>query len=359
MAQQKIVVDQKPQIDQQSIGQFSVAVAKPIAEASTGSTTAVKKIKTEEENAVDSIKDVKFEEAEKNKEGLPDVPKIMLESSTGEGPTELIGASEGGKMEVARPENLFATGSQASLMPFNSRANYAQFSPTLNPLNPQTINNSLSNALQTASTKSTEKFESDGEKRAVHGPEGERVESRDDSRTKLRLDELATVSADPASIAATVRRFGFDKDIKCEDVVPSSPDDLAPGIDLLPGSLGSHLFAKETKSGFGVVQSIPTGFGSDPSEFPASTYSALLYNQTRLDHATKLFTGGDFSVPEDFAELNVIRKAVSDAKPHFSPKLLEFLIPTQKGKWVGLTLTDYLIDLQSEGHCFYYYCNGG
>ena len=252
----------------------------------------------------------------------------MLESSTGEEPTELTCANECGRMEVARPENLFATGSQASLMPFNSRTNYAQFSPTLNPLNPQTINNSLSNALQTASTKSAEKFESDGEKRAVHGPEGENIESRDDARSKLRLDELPPVPVDSTPIGATMRRFGFDKDIKCEDVVPSSPDDLAPGNDLLPGSLGSHLFPKDMKSSFGAAQSTAIGFGGDPSEFPTSKFSASLYNQIRQDQAAKLFTDSDFSVAGDLAGMFDSRQS---SIPQFSNILLGMLNNQQRG----------------------------
>jgi len=316
VAHQKILVEQKPLIAQQSIVELSGTAIKPVGELAPGSVATIKKIKTEEENAVDSIKDVQFEESEKSKEGLPDVPKIMLEPSTGEEPTELIGATEGGRMEVIRPESLFPSGTQASLVPFNSRVNFAQFSPTLNPLNPQTINNSLSHALQTASSKSAEKFESEGDKRANPGPENDMAESRDDARSKLRLDEVSSVAGDAAS---SVRRFGFDKDIKCEDTVPASPDDLVSVNDLLPGSLGSHLFPRETKPGLGAGQG-------------TSYFLASLYNQISQDQARKQFAGGDFTVTPDLAELDSIRKAFGDGRPHLSPMLLTYLNAGQRAR---------------------------
>ena len=310
----------------QGIMQFSGAVVKPKAEIAIGGITPMVKIKTEEENAVESIKDMKFEEADKNKEALAEVPKIMLESSPGEEPTELIGASDGGRVEMQRPDNLFSGGSQASLMPFNSRVNYAQFSPTLNPLNPQTLNNSLSNALQTATTKSGEKFESDGKKRAIDGPEAEKVESCDDTKSKLRLDDLP-VSGE-SSVGITLRRFGCGKDIKCEDDVPSSPDDHTPVNDILPGSLGAHLFLKDTKSG--TIQS--TAFGNDTPGFPTSTFSVSLYNQLRQEHATRLFTSAD-SVAGDLAEPSDIQRAINqvDVRRHFSPMLLNYLNTGPRG----------------------------
>lgn len=349
---QKILVDQKPQISQigeddikgaimpsmvQGMGQFTGS-AKPTAEPAAGGIAPVIKIKTEEENAVESIKDVKFEESEKAKEGLTDVPKIMLESSTGDEPTELVGTNEPGRMEVGRLENLYSVGNQASLMPFNSRVNYAQFSPTLNPLNPQTLNNSLSNALQTASTKANDKFEADGEKQAIDASEDSKVESRDDARMKLRLDDLPAAAGDAASVGSTLRRFDFGSDVRTEDVVPSSPDDQTLVSDLLPGSLGAHLFSgKETRLGQGVSPSV--GFGSDSSGFQASNFSVSLYNQLRQEHATKLFTNVE-SVTGDLAEPSDIQRAINqvDVSRHFSPMLLNYLNTGSRGKRIIITL---------------------
>ena len=328
----------------QGIGQFS-AMTKPGTDIPSVSIPPVVKIKTEEENAVESLKDVTFAEAEKTKEGLPDVPKIMLESSTGEEPTELIGTSEGGRMEVPRPETLFSAGSQASLMPFNSRVNYAQFSPTLNPLNPQTINNSLSNALQTATTKSSDKFESEGEKHPIDAvADSNNGESSEDSRSKLRLDDLSSVSGDAASIGTTLRRLGIGSDVRSEDVVPSSPDDQTFAADILPGSLGSHLFPKEAK--VGPAATPISGFASESPGFQPSNFSVSLFNQLRQEHATRLFTSVD-SVAGDLAKPSDIQRAINqvDVKRHFSPMLLNYLNTRPRGTLFthGVYITPALI----------------
>ena len=348
MAQHKPLIDQKP-----LIGQFAdikgksvlapttescmpaitpstlqvVAFTKSGADLTKTGLTPVVTIKTEEESAVDSIRDVKFEESEKVKEAVQEVPKIMLESSSGDEPTELTGVSEANRMEMARPESLFSVGSQAGLAPFTSRVNYAQFSPTLNPLNPQTLNNSLSNALQTASSKSGEKFESEQDKRSKESADLENSESRDEVPAKMRLEDIA-----PDSIDASLRRFVFSKDVKSEDMVPSSPDEPDASVELLPGSLGPHLFPKDTKPGFALQQASSSGLAGDQSSFQASHFSVSLYNQLRQGHASRLLMGVD-SVTGDLAEPSDIQRAIDqvDVRRHVSPILLNYLNTGSRG----------------------------
>ena len=360
--QAKIPVDQKPSISQ--LHEIKIKQADASSESTTTTKTLVQssshgqvsfastvttststenapvsivpamKIKTEEENAVDSITDCNFEEAEKAKESSQQVPKIMLEPSSGEAATELSANNEGGRLDMARPESLFSIGNQAGLAPFNSRINFAQFSPTLASLNPQTLNNSLSNALQTAGSKTGDKFETDGEGKPKEGSTEEKTETEEDARAKLRLEMIMSPSGDPLQAEQALRRLIFSKDIKSEDMVPSSPDEPASSSELLPGSLGSHLFLKEGKLSVSASQTFPPrGLGYDQPGFPATLFSESLYNQLRQEQAAKLYPGAD-SAAGDLAEPSDIQRAISqvDVRRHFSPMLLNYLNTGARGK---------------------------
>ncbi len=166
-------------------------------------------IKTEEESAVDSIKDVNFEVSVKEEvtdSGDKDVPKIILEASTDE-----------------EPATHFAVGSSIGLTPFTSRSslNFAQFSPTLVSLDPQMLNNSLSNALQTVTVKKEKESEA-GEKEDAVG-ESEAT-NEDGGRSKLELNVQPNAN------------FAISRDIN-EVIIPSSPDDFVSS-DSLPDSIG-------------------------------------------------------------------------------------------------------------------------
>eukprot|EP00794_Sanderia_malayensis_P009849 gene9849-10859_t len=290
-------------------------------------------VKTEDESAVDSIKDVDFENAAKENqrttESEKDVTTIILASSN---------------VEEVRSSPLFSTGNSVGLPPFTSRGSlsFPQSSPTLASLNPQMLNNSLSNALQTVSFKSSEEKKYAKEEREDGEEDEEDVQNEedvnpeeDDFRPNLELNFSESMNS--ASNHGN-KSLTSSKEVKNEDiVVPSSPDDLIPSstlADILPESFGLHLYQqKDNESRSNNNQTIISPpatvtqpWNKDAISFPSSLFSVSLYNQICQEQASRSFHAAD-SVTGDLAEPSDIQKAISqvDVRRHFSPMLLNYL----------------------------------
>lgn len=308
---------------------YDAFVSTSSAATESAATVAYVNVKSEEESAVEAIKDVQFGETEKGPKmahGEKDVPKIVLETAAGEELTEIT--EETNAKELPRPDSLLPVSSPIGLAPFTSRnsSSFSQFSPTLGSLNPQMLNNSLSNALQTAVTKAEEKIY--GRSEDTQDEESKENQTEQESTLDVQTCENASSTASSESMR---RKFAFSRDMKNDDIIPSSPDECVALNDALPDSLGLHLFQKKP-SATTATCSQSQQQQHEPSNFSSSLFSVSLYNQIRQEQASRLYNGAD-SVTGDLAEPSDIQKAISqvDVRRHFSPMLLNYLNTGTKG----------------------------
>ena len=247
---------------------------------------------------------------------------------------------------------------------------YAQYSPTLASLNPQTLNNSLSNALQSASTAVTSDVEltqstavQNSLKGNFEGGSGVKPDQIVNNDTTNLVDKpgASGVASDKGV------KEGQTLDVK-EEIVPSSPSNEDDFTELLPGTLELLLKGKSpARMSPLIVTSVKTeksneeiktynegqfyrsavsdgtqcapnqkeGSSSSVQEREQSSYLdradnsrfQILYQQAQDGRYFPMPFPGSWSMTGDLAAPSEIQKAVSqvDIRRHFSPMLLSYL----------------------------------